>query len=83
MYLRRQREGGDDAGAVVASSSDDAGAVVETMPESSEPYQHASSRDDDIKAMPESSDPYQGPAHACQEMGRRPIFIPCSSYVWD
>jgi hypothetical protein len=81
MYLRRQREGGDDAGAVVASSRDDND--VETMPESSEPYQHASSRDDDIKAMPESSDPYQGPAHACQEMGCRPIFIPCSSYVWD
>jgi hypothetical protein len=50
MYLRRQREGGDDVGAVVASSRDDNN--VETMPESSEPYQHASSRDDDIKAMP-------------------------------
>jgi hypothetical protein len=81
MYLRGQREGGDDAGAVVASSKDDND--VETMPDSSEPYQHASSRDDDIKAMPENSDPYQGPARACQEMGRRPIFIPCSSYVWD
>jgi hypothetical protein len=81
MYLRRQSEGGDDAGAVVASSRDDND--VKTMPKSSEPYQHASSRDDDIKTMPESSEPYQGPAHTCQEMGHRPIFIPCSSYVWD
>jgi hypothetical protein len=75
-------EGGDEACAVVASSRDDND--VETMSKSSEPYQHASSRDDDdIKAMSESSDPYQGPAHACQEMGHQPIFIPCSSYVWD
>jgi hypothetical protein len=82
MYLRRQREGGDEAGAIVASSRDDND--IEMMQESSEPYQHASSRDDDdIKAMLESSDPYQGPSDAFQEMGHQPIFIPCSSYVWD
>jgi hypothetical protein len=83
MYLRRRSEGGEEASAVVASSRDDDN--VEAMSESLELYQETSSGDDDddVEAMLESSEPYQGPTHACQEMGERPLFIPCSSYVWD